>query len=556
VKSFLYTLVLLAVLVACVILLRSIDGGERPAGRTVVRAPARSPSVESAAPRATRIDPDQYEDAPADELYGAGVELLDLWHVREATVLFERSVAADTTNYRAYVRLVECYADPIVAREDEAGAALRLATINRPAGQDTAFLAGLNSLYVERDYATAAALLGRAEKTQSTHEDAAYHTALAMFKSGRIEEALQMLEGRLQTDETIGRLTELSIRCAAARGDLDGAREQSRELARMYAEEPFPYVLLAMVELLAGNTLEAVEFCNNALLLDPKYIPAIMARANLYTSSGDFNAARVSFEKLLLFDDPVLRSLGMDGIAFVDLLSGRFDDGVVAMDEAIRFAILAGAVRHGLALAENTIGYLCELGQGDAAEGVVGRWVTGFGDVPVGLAQLRIRILAGDRDAVEQTLIAIRSKKDWAIWTGMMSIDFVEMNALARIGEEDYQAALEILSKGASTGPSAPGTRAFLRGYAAFQSGDAEDAAEAFAEVGQRLFGIEFPFRGNPVFYVRSLFYLGEVSVARGDEAAAAAYYERFLDFWGGADWDVQAVARARERLESLTADP
>jgi tetratricopeptide (TPR) repeat protein len=556
VKSFLYTLVLLAVLLACVILLRSIDSDDHSRLRTPDRAAAPSPLVESAAPRATSTDFDRYRDATADELYDAGVELLHLWHVREATELLERSVAADSSYYRAYVKLIECYSHPIVGREDAAGTALRLAEENRFADADTNFLAGLSSLYIDRDYATAAALLRRASNSEASHEDAAYYTALAMFKSGRLDEALKTIEELLQADETFGRLTELSIRCAVARGDLDGAREQSRELARMYAGEPFPYVLLAMVELMNGNTESAVEFCNNALVLDSKYIPAIVARANLYAAERDFEAARVSFEKLLLFDDPVLRALGMDGVGFVDMLWGRFDDATVAMDEAIRSAIVAGEVRQGLTFAEDLIGYLCQLGQGDVAEGVVDRWITGFGDIPVDLGMLRIRILEGDRERARRTLIEMKSKKEWVTWAGMMSIDFAEVNALAHIGEENYQTALETLSKGPGTGPSVPGARAFLRGYAAFQNGDAEEAAEAFMEVGRRLFGVEFPYRGNPVFFVRSLFYLGEVGIARGDREAAVAYYERFLEYWDGADWDIQAVTRAREKIAGLTGTP
>jgi tetratricopeptide (TPR) repeat protein len=546
VKSFLYLLVLLAVLVACVVLLRSIE----EKGQPVSHLPAPRLAVESTAPQASDVDLDHYADAPADELYAAGVELLNLWHVREATDLFERALAADTSNFGTYVKLVECYSHPLIRREDEAGEAARRAEMNRRSDADTIFLAGLKSLYVDRAYATAAALLSRANNTE---EDARYYSALAMFKVGRIDDAMETLR---QAGETSGRVMELSIRCAVVENDFDTAREQAKELARSLAEEPYPYVLLALVELLNGNAQGAVEFCNNALVLDSKYIPAILARANLYAVDGEFEAARVSFEKLSLFEDPVLRALGMDGIGFVDLHTGRFDDGVAAIDEAIRFAMLAGSVRQGLTYAANLIGYLCELGHGDKAEEVIDRWVSGFGDIPMDLAALRIHVLVGDRDATRSTLKAMQSKKDWAVWMGMMSIDFDEMNALARIGEQGYDEALGILTKSVGTGPSAPGVRSFLKGYASFQNGDAENAAGAFAEVAKKLYGVEFPYRGNPILHVQSLFYLAEAGIAAGNEEDAAAQYERFLEYWGDADWDVQAVTRAREKLENLSPTP
>lgn len=548
-RPFLYTLVLLAVLVACVILLRSIDREDRP----VALVPGPRPVVESAPPHEVEIAGDRYEGAPVDELYAAGVELLGLWHVREATRMFEHAVAADSSFYRAYVKLIECYSDPLVGREDSAIKAIELAMANRLADADTAFLIGLEHLFIDRDYASAAALLGRAEKSEVSHGNAAYYTALAQFKSGQIEDARRNVEYLFNKDETAGRVIELSIRCAAADGDLGAACEQARELARMYAEEPYPYVILAMAELMSGRPQAAVEFCNNALVLDSRYIPAILARSNLYAAQGEFEAARVSFEKLLLFDDPLLRALGHEGGAFVDLLSGRFNKGVEEMDEAIRSAMLAGAVRQGLSLASRTVGYLCELGQGDAAETVVERWITGFGDIPVSLGKLPIQVLEGEHDVARRVLVDAQSTRDWAVWMGMMEIDFTEMSVLARIGVEEYGEALEILEKSTATGASRPGTHEFLRGYAAFHSGDAEDAASAFTKVGRALYSLEFPYHGDAVLFVRSLYYLAETSLAAGNESEAAQHYRSFLDYWDDADWDIQAIARAREKLESLT---
>jgi hypothetical protein len=135
---------------------------------------------------------------------------------------------------------------------------------------------------------------------------------------------------------------------------------------------------------------------------------------------------------------------------------------------------------------------------------------------------------------------------------GMMSIDFTEFNVLAHIGVEEYGEALEVLERSTATGAARPGTREFLRGYAAFQSGEAEGAAAAFAGVGRMLHGLEFPYHGNPVLFVRSLYYLAETSIARGDEAGAVEYYRSFLEYWGDADWDLQAIARARAKLETL----
>jgi hypothetical protein len=95
-----------------------------------------------------------------------------------------------------------------------------------------------------------------------------------------------------------------------------------------------------------------------------------------------------------------------------------------------------------------------------------------------------------------------------------------------------------------------------MEGYAAFESGDAEAALSAFESTRGRLFGVEFPYRGDPVLNVQSLFFMAESAIAAGDESSARAYYAEFLDYWGEESWGLPAVARAREKLSGLTPPP
>jgi tetratricopeptide (TPR) repeat protein len=368
---------------------------------------------------------------------------------------------------------------------------------------------------------------------------------------GKTVEARRKLEDLLSRDDTVGRVVELSIHCALAAGEHETAEDQSRNLAQMYSGEPHPYVVLSQVALLRGDAEEAVEFCNNALLLDPKYIPAIITRANLYTAQRQIEAARVSFEKLLLFEDPVLRAIGMEGIGFVEMLSGSFDDGVAAMDEAVRLAILAGSVRRGLFYAYRLVEYLCELGQGDAAAAVVNRWITGFGDIPVSLGKMRVDICEGKLDNARDVLTLVNSNGEWDRWMRVFAIDLDQINALVHIGAEEHEAALEILARNTGTGSVSMGTRTFLRGYASFENGDAEAAGLQFEKVGNYLYGVDFPYHGDPVLYVQSLYFLAETYTASGRESEAGAHYESFMEFWREADWDIQAIGRARDKIET-----
>jgi tetratricopeptide (TPR) repeat protein len=546
VKSLFYTLVLLAVLAASVSFLSSLDKRRTPG----VAERSRGPVTLSRPPASLGIDRVAYADTSAEELYAIGAELLSLWHEREAATVFEQAVAVDSTHHQSWLRLVECYAAPLLARFDDAKEAWRRAVETSPDPSDTTWMAGIKSLFLDRHYRDAADQLGGGSAT--SRKERSYYLALAQLEAGRLKEARVTVEKLLKGNDAGGRAAALSIRCHVAAGELDAASSEARNLARTYAEEPYPYVLLSQVEFLRGRTPEAIEFCNNALVIDSRYVAAIVARANLYATEQEFEPARVSFEKLLLFDDPVLRAIAMEGIGFVDFLSGRFDDGVSAMDEAIRYAILGGAVGYGLSCATALVGYLCELGERDAAESIANRWIAGFGDVPVALGGLRIEIMKGNLETARRALVQWRSNPDWTMWAGIMSVDYTEMVALAHIQAEEDQTALQVL--GDDAGAGGPGvvhsqTRAFLRGYTAFRSGAAEQAGAAFMESHRKGFGVEFPYHADPVLYVESLFYLAETRIATGKETDALADYQTFLDFWGDADWNIQAADRAREKL-------
>lgn len=548
-KTLAYGAFLVLLIVASLLLLRSIE----PATDGPVAVP-RAPS--SLGPAVSSIDLDRLDDTSAAELYALGVDYMQVWRPREATTIFERAVLADSTFHAAWLKLIECYAHPLVDDEVRLAQAVVRAAGTVPAPADSVFVTGLSQLYEDQDYAGAIGSLSAVVRSENAPADARYHLALAYYQIGRLRDASKQLEPLLSEDATVAPVVELYIRRAVAARDYERAADAARELARMYAEEPFPFVLSAQVEMARGNREAALEFCDNALTLDPKCVPAIMTRACLYVDGGDFESARVSFEKLLLFDAWVLRSIGHEGVAFVDFLSGAFDAGVAAMDEATRHAMVAGSTRRGLSLAYRDVEYLCQLGQPDAADGVVQRWMTGFGEIPVQLASARIQVARGNTRPAVETLARLTSEKEWLLWARRLSLDVTELAARIEVGEQRQRDAVAMLHDEASTTTAvAAGAferRTFLSGYASFESGDAEGAAAAFSDVRRRLYGAEFPYHGDPVVYVQSLFFLAETDLARGNQVAARASYETFLGFWGDSSWRLEAVERARQKLEAL----
>ena len=544
-----FALLLAFLVVASLVLLRTFDQRKEP------EAP-RERLARLARERPATLDLDRLKDATATDFYQLGVEYLSMWRVRDATTILERAVATDSTYHDAWLKLVECYAHPLVGEERALAHAASRAALTMHAPDDTLLVYGLQALYENKDYARAVALLSRAARNGPAKQDARLHLAVAYYRLGQVQDALKQLGPMLREDATVGRVTELSIKCHAAVGQWDHAAREAGELLRIYPEEPIPHVLLAQIELARDRGPAALEYAEHALELDPYCVPAIMVRALLYTQVGDYESARVSYEKLMLFDDVTLASVGHEGIAFADFLAGDFDDGVDSMDEAIRHAMMAGSQHRGLEMSSRLVEYLCQLGRADAAEGVVERWVTEFGDVPVRLARARIQLLRGDVDAGNDVLAHLSSEKEWVLWSRTLSLDTTELMALAEIAQEKQHDALARLLRDekerAAVNVSAAERRTFLAGYAAFQSGDAETAMRSFAHVRERLYGLEFPYHGDPVLYVQSLFYRAESQLASGQPTAAKENYMAFVGHWGDGAWDLDAVTRARQKLETL----
>ncbi|NIM20664.1 MAG: tetratricopeptide repeat protein [Candidatus Latescibacteria bacterium] len=549
-KALFYTLLLSALLVGAIFILRSIEEREGPSPRRLISHPVVSSEP---APMGT-FDLKGTEAVETGEIYATGAILMDLWHVKEAMETFEEAARRDSSYLDVYIRLVECYSHPLICREDKAksswSCAQRIAAMEGL--EDTLFVSALGSLYLEADFESAAEGFERFITTPDREDDSRYFLATALFHLGRLDEAERHLRKLLEKDESSGKAREFLVRCAAARGDLEEARARAKELAALYSEEPFPYVLLSQTEMLGRDFEEALSFCNSALAIDPKYIPAILCKGNLFAIQGKREAARATFEKLLLFDDPILVSIGSESIAFVDFLWGQFDDGGDMMDDAIRSAMLAGSVRRGLFYALRLVEYFCQLGRGDKAEAIVERWFSGFGAIPARLGTLRLDICNGDLLSARHLLEEMTGKLEWRSWMRLLGLDYEKVVALAHIKNQEYVRALELLDGGGAV-VMVDEERSYLRGYAAFESGEAELAAAAFREVLAYPRGLEFPYHHDPVLHVQALFYLAETEIARGDQREAAKHYAAFLEHWGEAEWDMQAVDRAREKLNTLS---
>ena len=85
----------------------------------------------------------------------------------------------------------------------------------------------------------------------------------------------------------------------------------------------------------------------------------------------------------------------------------------------------------------------------------------------------------------------------------------------------------------------------FDLGSAYLDSGNDSEAARRFEKIVTS--GTQ---RANePLQYVRSLYFLGQISDRKGDRAKAADYFKQFVKYWGDGDIDRERVAEARKKI-------
>jgi eukaryotic-like serine/threonine-protein kinase len=85
-----------------------------------------------------------------------------------------------------------------------------------------------------------------------------------------------------------------------------------------------------------------------------------------------------------------------------------------------------------------------------------------------------------------------------------------------------------------------------------FAAGEAHLAAHHDAEAAvrfQKVIDAGDLRAGSPIEFVRSFYYLGQISERKGDRAKAAEYYRRFVQYWGDGEIDRDRVADARRKL-------
>src|SRR5439155_5813880 len=119
-------------------------------------------------------------------------------------------------------------------------------------------------------------------------------------------------------------------------GELESARIRFQEVIRLCPTCVEGYALVALTDMSAGRYAAAVEGYKRALQLQPDD-PALHEQiANAYLQLGEWQEARVGFQRTL---HRVPRSpQSVYGLAIIAFVEARYDESVALLEQALRLA--------------------------------------------------------------------------------------------------------------------------------------------------------------------------------------------------------------------------
>jgi tetratricopeptide (TPR) repeat protein/tRNA A-37 threonylcarbamoyl transferase component Bud32 len=384
---------------------------------------------------------------------------------------------------------------------------------------------------------------------------------LAIEEWDKAQEPLEWFY-RAETDNpiAISNLTDLY----RARGRYDKAKQILDEFRRTFPDNLNFSTSLVLYHLCVGELDKALLEADRAFSLSPTDQGIIGLKGDILLCRGELEKAEVEYRKLINTENPVPSIWGRFGLWTLDLLRGRFRQGLNELAQALELAQRIEpkyheiSTRSRLSYTNFSMGRLsASLEEAEKAEeiakGVGPHWTT---DELVqhwtlrplllkGLSYLRMGSLEKASRAADDigALNLYPAERRWHLY----------LIGLIELGKKNDIRAIEYLKEALSLDPHQWGadntaffTEALARAY--FQSGDLEKARKQYEEITRLTTGRTH--YGD--IYAKSFYSLGRIFEQKGDKLQARENYQKFLDLWKDADPGLPEVGDAKKRLWAL----
>jgi tetratricopeptide (TPR) repeat protein len=334
------------------------------------------------------------------------------------------------------------------------------------------------------------------------------------------------------------------------RKDYAGAKPVIMHYLTARPKDWVPYALLSDIFVKQRQTDSAWVCARRMVDMAPEQRNGYLQVANLYVLQGQPDSAIIWYEKMMASDrNPYTRIVGLRQIASVHKSWGRFARALESYRHAESVADSANMTPQ-TSWVEQSVGSLYF--DADRLDDAIAHYhrAAALDSLNAGavLSEARIQASLGNQDkALELTR---RLGEEWVgrIDSTVMESSAREVAACAAFAAGDYQRAIENYLavrkiSGDTTGWRVRLAEAYIK---------AERYPEAISELTALRNDAETEWPTGQ--YIRGLYMLADAQVKAGKPKDAIEPLERFLVFWGNADWDLPIVKDAKRLYGSLSA--
>jgi len=465
---------------------------------------------------------------------------------------FDRALALDSTFALAYMRKGIAY---MSEGQREEGVAMLAA-----AGRHAEHATGCDRLLIEAfakdlaqrwDMQAALRTLKRAAVECPTEKEPSFWIANLLFEDKRQTDSVIYYSRKaldLDPDYPFALLTLANAQLE--RKDYAGARPVVMHYMAARPKDWVPYVLLSDIFLRQRQFDSAWVYARRMLVVAPDQRQAYDQVANLFVLQGQPDSAIAWYERMMSNDrSPFTRSIGLGRIAAIHKSWGRFTK---ALDYYRRAEAVADSAKLGpqRSAVEQAIGSLYF--DTDRLDEAVTHYRQSAAmdslNANAVILEARTQARLGNKEKAVELARRLAEKWKRRIDTSLIQSAGRETAASVAFAAGDYQGSIEnhLAARKISndtTGWRVPIAEAYLR---------AGQFPEAIAELTAMRDEAETNWPTGQ--YIRGLYLLADAQVKAGKPKDAIEPLQRFLVFWGNADWDVPIVKDAKRLYGSLSA--
>jgi eukaryotic-like serine/threonine-protein kinase len=483
--------------------------------------------------------------------YAEGVNLHDRLREDEAIPLLEKAIAIDPGFAMALAKLAAAHGN--ANHPDLSAEYVRRAFehIDRITARERYYVEGM--YYGDRweTFGKAIDAYAKAVELFPDHASARHNLALQYDRLERFQESIPMYEDLRRRGMTATSLYTNLAEDYQVLGEFDKADKVLQDYLQRNPDNAEGFLALGMLRAAQGRLDDALATLAKAEALAPANLGPLNERRGVYVVREQWADAEAADQKLRRSDDPAWRFAGIFNLAEARLLKGKTAEALEILSTASTSAQSASTrnVAAVVLLARGSPAAALEEAQHAFTD------ARGMGPQPrtslslIALSQARV----GDRAAASQ---AVRDLEEMTnqlpsdrlkrfIYQTKGRLAFEQGNIVSAIEELKRAESRTLNAPVARQGAGLPLAVWFDLGSAYLAAGNDVEASARF----QRIVDGGTQRLSNPLEFVRSLFFLGQISERRGDRARARFYYQRFVNYWSDGDIDKERVAEARKKI-------